>query len=87
MSGEGGVVAGGSRGTVSGEGGVVAGGSRGTASGEGGVVAGGSRGTTSVETCLVESRFISHPLTCARACDERRIYFLNVQQTVGDMNW
>ena len=32
---------------------------------------------TSVETCLVESRFISHPLTCARACDERRIYFLN----------
>ncbi len=32
---------------------------------------------TSVETCLVESRYISHPLTCARACDERRIYFLN----------
>ena len=32
---------------------------------------------TSVETCLVESRYISHPLTCSRACDERRIYFLN----------
>ena len=32
---------------------------------------------TSVETCLVESQYMSHPLTCARACDERRIYFLN----------